>query len=97
MKAKLISELTAVMAIGILIGLHSNWLHWHWHQLGREAYLAHQSSYFDEVMANPASPIHPITIFIVAALIFFAVFKSIAFLVSNTLSRFAGRTVSPGN
>jgi hypothetical protein len=88
MKINLISELLAVAAIGVLVGLHTNWTHWDWHQLGREAYLSHESQYFDKFFVNPSSAFHPITTFVVAALILFAVFKATSFAVWKALSMF---------
>ncbi|MDR3773641.1 MAG: hypothetical protein P4L26_09860 [Terracidiphilus sp.] len=92
MKVKLVSEWTAAAAMGILVGLHSNWNHWHWHQLGRDAYLLHESQYFDKFFVSPASAIHPITTFVVAALILFAAFKALAFILFKAFSTVADRS-----
>jgi hypothetical protein len=94
MKIRLISELAAAVTIGILVGLHTNWTHWHWHQLGREAFLSNQSQYFDKFFVNPAPAIHPIATFVVVALVFFAVFKAISFVVSMALSKIGKASAS---
>jgi len=93
MKRKLVSDLMAVVTIGTLVGLHANWNHWHWHQLGRQAYLLHEAEYFDKFFVNPASAIYPIATFVVAAFFTFAVFKAFAFVVSKILSKFEGKSV----
>ena len=89
MKIKIISELFSAAVLGALFGLWSNGLHQKWHRLGREAYLAHQSQNYDKVFANPASSMHLILIWVVIALIVFAIYKGIAFVVAKALSAFS--------
>jgi hypothetical protein len=91
MKVKIASELISVVTIGTLTGLHTTWMNWKWHRLGREAFLSHESQFFDKFCTNPAPAIDPIIKFVVAALIIFALYKGIAFVAAKVLSAIANK------
>jgi hypothetical protein len=91
MKIKIISELISAVTIGVLFGLGSNGLHHKWHSLGRDAYLAHYSQNFDKLYARPVSAMYLVLIFVIMALLVFAVYKCIAFVIAKLLSAFSDK------
>lgn len=89
MKIKGVSELFSAVVMGVLAGLYSNGHHQKWHRLGREAFLAHESKYFDKSYANPSSLMHLILLWIVVALPLFALYKGISYVLAKILSAFS--------
>jgi hypothetical protein len=87
-KIKLISELVSVATIGFLYELWSNGQYLKWHSQGREAFLIYQSQRFDKFYANPHYTLLWILSYVVLAMLVFALYKGIAFVVAKTLSAF---------
>jgi H+/Cl- antiporter ClcA len=80
------SELLSVITIGVIGGLQANATNQKWHRLGRDAYLAYHSGYFDKHMASPSPLIILIIAFAVVALLGFALYKGLVFVYSKILS-----------
>jgi len=79
MRTKTISELFSVATIGSLFGLSLNASHLKWHNLGREAFLAHESQYFDKTYLNPAPAVRITFVWFLTALFIYAIHRCIVF------------------
>src|SRR5579859_635904 len=55
MKTKIIVRFFLIVIFGALFGSITQHTHEKWHSLGREAYLTHESEWFDKKMATPSS------------------------------------------
>jgi hypothetical protein len=86
MKTKIISELFSVVTIGGSLGLFMNGSHQKWHRLGREAFLARESQNFDKIYANPAPAVHLVLVWLLFALLLYALYKCIAVIAAKILS-----------
>jgi hypothetical protein len=83
MKNKLAPELISAAMIGVGFGLIGNHVHEKWHRLGREAFLARESQYFEKLYAAQVSLLHEILIWTLAVLVAYAVFKGLAVLIAK--------------
>ncbi len=94
MKTKIISELFSVATIGSLCGLLFNGSHLKWHKLGREAFLAHESQYFDKTYLNPVPAVHVALAWLLIALFFYAIYKCIAVVTSKILCAITSKKIT---
>ena len=85
MKNRLIPELISAGLIGVGFGLFGNHLRQKWHLLGRDAFLAYESQYFERHYAGPESPLYRILIWTIVALITYAIYKGLAALIARIL------------
>ena len=83
MKNKIVPELISAAAIGAGFGLLGNHLHQKWHQLGRDAYLAHASQNFEKLYARQVSLPREVLEWTLLALVVYAVYKGLALLISK--------------
>ncbi|MGA3263452.1 MAG: hypothetical protein ABSC47_05330 [Terracidiphilus sp.] len=60
-------------------------------QVGREAFLSHESELFDKLYANPASVIYCMVVWALITLTIFVLFKGIAFVAAKILSTIANK------
>ena len=94
MKVKIISELISAATIGASLGLFINGSHKKWQRLGREAFLAHESQNFYKIYANPAPAVHLALVWLLVALIFYAIYKCIAVVANKILSAVTGKNAT---
>jgi hypothetical protein len=94
MNLKSISELISVVTIGTLCGLGMHGTQVKYQRLGREAWLSDKSRYFDKYIANPASVLREIFIFVVLALLIFVLYKVLAFVAAKILFAFSGKSAT---
>ena len=85
MKNKIVPELISAGVLGAGFGLLANHLHQKWHQLGRDAYLAHESQNFEKLYARQVPLPHEILEWTLIALVVYAVYKGFALLISKTI------------
>jgi hypothetical protein len=86
MKNRLIPELISAASMGVAFGLFGNHLGKKWHSLGRDAFLAYESQYFERHYAVPESQVYRILIWTIVALIAYAIYKGLAFLIARILN-----------
>jgi hypothetical protein len=89
MKRNISSELISVVTIGALWGLFTNRTHEKWHRLGREAFLAWESQYFDRHLAVPDSAINVCLIWVLTAIIVFTFYKVLVYFLAKILTAFS--------
>lgn len=80
------SELLSAATLGALFGIMNHASHLKWHGLGRDAYLANQSQYYEKFCLNPPSAMHSILIGGIIALFAFAAYRGLILLYGKLLS-----------
>jgi len=86
MKIKTISELLSVMTIGLSVGLISARDHERWHRLGLGAFLSNETQRYQRFFASESLANYEVVVWVLSALIIFALYKGITVIVEKILS-----------
>jgi len=96
MKIKILSELFSVGVIATLLGCYSTFrMHARWYRLGREALLAHESTYFDNVYSKPPHALGHICTWLLFSILSYALFRGFSFVGSAILTAILKRNEAP--
>jgi hypothetical protein len=87
MKTKIVIKLLLVLAFGTCFGLVTQRNHEKWHGLGRDAYLAEQSRWFDKKMATPSNTQAQVIEWALIACLIGGAYECVAYVGATLLTR----------
>ena len=86
MKNKIVPELISAAILGIVVGVFASRSHEKWHRLGRDAFLAHETQIFENLYSRRAPWPHELLIWMMVALIAYALYKALALLIAKMVN-----------
>jgi hypothetical protein len=93
MKVTTISRLLAAGTIGIFYGAYCEECTRKWHSAGLQAYLASETRSFEMSYANPSPAVWDFFLWLVVALILFALYEGLAAAISQVISSITGKAM----